>query len=282
MNDIPIHSFDQNHVRAVAATCDSVLSKLLTGAKSDGRQLAQIQDTALMRAACEIGVSSDWDLARGHLLLAARATLANFDSAAHVGERISHKLTGELSTAFDGLGPNAGADVLQWINGYYAAMICREDAVLDALCAFPATLLRQASGVQAEEYVYDWAATLRSVWLDDGGTATHLQRALDGTDESSLRFADQWGVLKISVPLMEMLTRLFSEGAARFDEAFAKALASHRDYWTDASRSDDPRGLMALGPLALACVAHDMRHEIAVRSDYVPWSLIAEDAEVYR
>jgi hypothetical protein len=275
MTNISLHTIDRPHFRSVAATCDSSLSKLLTNAPTTGRDLGRLQDTAITRAACENATDSDWDLARGALLVAARTTVANFDSAAHPGERITHLLTGDIRTDFDGRGDDACAHVQEWINGFFCAAICREETLLDALCNFDVSLMRRARGVEAEEYVYAWAEVLRAIWTNDERLLSTITLAVDKTDRGTLKFTDERTVLMLSVPLMEMVTRLYSEGRARFDEAMTKALASHREYWGDPSRAHDARGLLALGPLALACIAHDMGHAAGVRSPYVPSALIA-------
>ena len=61
--------------------------------------------------------------------------------------------------------------------------------------------------------------------------------------------------------------------------ALALAVARHRAYWAaqdeDADRFD---GLLALGPLAQACLARDMGLEVGVRSDYLPRSVIEAGA----
>ncbi len=49
----------------------------------------------------------------------------------------------------------------------------------------------------------------------------------------------------------------------------------HKAYWTaDEDRTDDPSGMVALAPLAIACLAYDGDLPIDVQTDYLPKHLL--------
>jgi hypothetical protein len=52
-------------------------------------------------------------------------------------------------------------------------------------------------------------------------------------------------------------------------------LQAHRDHWTRTEeRAKSPAGFLALGPLAIACLAKEAGFRIRVRSDYLPGTLL--------
>ncbi|MEU9713857.1 immunity 49 family protein [Streptomyces sp. NPDC047976] len=54
-----------------------------------------------------------------------------------------------------------------------------------------------------------------------------------------------------------------------------RALTWHKEYWTATeARSRSGEGLLAFGPLALACLARDAGMEIRVESEYLPKELL--------
>lgn len=60
-----------------------------------------------------------------------------------------------------------------------------------------------------------------------------------------------------------------------FSPALAEALKLHRAYWTlNEERTTDIDGSIALGPLAIACLAYDGELPIDVESEYLPHHLL--------
>ncbi|MGO4648188.1 immunity 49 family protein [Nocardia sp. 2YAB30] len=58
---------------------------------------------------------------------------------------------------------------------------------------------------------------------------------------------------------------------ALFNDSLAVASDLHRSFWTrDDERNNDPRGFIALGPLAIACWARDTGISVEVESEYLP------------
>ncbi|WP_435228788.1 immunity 49 family protein [Streptomyces sp. Tue6028] len=59
------------------------------------------------------------------------------------------------------------------------------------------------------------------------------------------------------------------------ERSLTQALTWHKQYWTgDEARSLSSDGLVALGPLAIACMAYDNGFPIEVESEYLPKALL--------
>lgn len=66
---------------------------------------------------------------------------------------------------------------------------------------------------------------------------------------------------------MEMFYFLTQREDQKFNNSLANALDLHKRFWTkDTERRNDPNGFIALGPLAVACLARDAGVRIDVES----------------
>ncbi|MCX5607201.1 MULTISPECIES: immunity 49 family protein [unclassified Streptomyces] len=78
-------------------------------------------------------------------------------------------------------------------------------------------------------------------------------------------------MLKILYPPLNLFHRYLSQESELFNEALAEALTWHKEYWAAIeARSRSGEGLVALGPLAIACMARDAGMPIEVESEYLP------------
>ncbi|MFI2430729.1 immunity 49 family protein [Streptomyces sp. NPDC018693] len=122
-----------------------------------------------------------------------------------------------------------------WILGEFpTSPVLRPQALssdrLRQLAEVPVSLLR-ASGAMFDEYIYSWVETLQSFWLGRQDVGEKLVAAVDGTAPDALR--------------------------------------AHKAYWTtDEDRATRADGLIALGPLAMACLARDQGITVDVESEY--------------
>ncbi|MGW1658782.1 immunity 49 family protein [Streptomyces atratus] len=63
--------------------------------------------------------------------------------------------------------------------------------------------------------------------------------------------------------------------AAGFNEALNDALRRHKEYWTaDEDRTQNIEGVVAIAPLAVACLAKANGIPIEVESGYLPSALL--------
>ncbi|MER7175185.1 immunity 49 family protein [Streptomyces mesophilus] len=165
---------------------------------------------------------------------------------------------------------NAGA----WVTSFYLALILRENERLERLARVPVSFLRE-SGAAFDEYIYSWVETLQSFWLGRDDIAAKLVAAVDGTAPDAAQVADSDMMLKVLYPPIELFHRYLRGDTEQFNKALAMALNWHKEYWTaDEARALSGTGLVALGPLAMACIARDAGMQVEVESPYLPAELL--------
>ncbi|MEP6859855.1 MAG: immunity 49 family protein [Deltaproteobacteria bacterium] len=167
------------------------------------------------------------------------------------------------------IGVTSETNVGKWHNGFYAACVVRDESALQQLASTPVASIRR-SPTRADDSMFLWIETLQSWHTQATGTAEKLKLALEATDPARSKGSDPNYILNILVPVMELLLRVIEGKSAPFNEALHFALERHKKYWGNAKNKTDPEGLIALGPLAMASLAHDTGIAIEVESDYLP------------
>ncbi|MFD3824010.1 immunity 49 family protein [Streptomyces sp. NPDC058625] len=165
-------------------------------------------------------------------------------------------------------------DAGTWLEAFWLAVVCRDQARMTQLCEVPIETLR-ASGAMFEEYIYHWVAALQAYWLERPGLGDKLVAAFDGTDPDRLRFMDREMMLKVLYPPINLFYRFIGQDSAQFNEVLVQALELHKEYWTaDPDREESGDGDIPLAILALACLAHDAGRPVEVESEYLPEHLL--------
>jgi hypothetical protein len=171
-------------------------------------------------------------------------------------------------------GPQDYLHAGNWLTSFYLAVICRENDRVNQLAQVPVSFLRE-SGAEFDEYVYAWVETLQNLWFGRQATWETLATAVDGTDPQNVRIASTELMLKILYPPLELFQHYLRREPDRFNASLADALTWHKEYWTATeARALSGEGLVALAPLALACMAHDADMPIEVESEYMPVALL--------
>ncbi|MFF4571317.1 immunity 49 family protein [Streptomyces sp. NPDC001410] len=175
------------------------------------------------------------------------------------------------------VGPMSTADAGTWLNAFWLAVICREQQRMTQLCEIPLERLRSPAG-QYDEYIYHWVDTLQTYWLRRPGLVEKLTATFQASDPAVARIAPRDlldGQLYPPINLFYHFVRKDEEG---FSPALVEALKLHKMYWTlNEDRQAKLDGTIALGPLAIACLAYDGRIPIEVESDYLPKHLLQHD-----
>lgn len=70
---------------------------------------------------------------------------------------------------------------------------------------------------------------------------------------------------------------LVREDHAGFNRALAESIEWHKEYWSTEENALQATGLVALAPLAMACLAYDASFPIEVESEYFPIALLERD-----
>jgi hypothetical protein len=171
-------------------------------------------------------------------------------------------------------GPQFYANAGNWLTTIWFVIVCRDQERMNAMCNIPIDLLR-ASGAHGDEYVYRWVDTLQTYWHERPGLLEKLQSAIEASYPEIATIAPRdllQNVLYQPINLFSYFLRKDHEG---FNRALTEALELHKAYWTASEeRSRDLNGAIALGPLAIACLAYDAGFPIDVESEYLPKALL--------
>ncbi|WP_446038375.1 immunity 49 family protein [Streptomyces sp. SID1121] len=171
-------------------------------------------------------------------------------------------------------GPQDYLHAGNWITSFYLAVICRENDRVNQLAQVPVSFLR-ASGAEFDEYVYAWVETLQNLWFGRQETWETLTTAVSGADPEIAEIAGKELLLKILYPPLELFQLYLRRDTERFNATLIDALTWHKEYWTaNEARSLSSEGLVALAPLAIACMAYDAEMAIEVESAYLPRALL--------
>ncbi|MFF3699180.1 immunity 49 family protein [Streptomyces sp. NPDC002221] len=198
---------------------------------------------------------------------------ALFSAGVASPDEVVHFRVGRESKALPALGARDYLTADNWLDSFYLAAICRENKRLQQLAHIPVSFLReQSAGV--EEYLFSWVEALQNAIRGDGEKmwdsmlAAARQSAPEGLEE-----AERMKALQLFYPLIDVFRHLMGRDVAEFNTALGKSLDRHKAYWSE----NDPAsvdGLVALAPLALACIAHDSDMDLDVESDYLPENLL--------
>ncbi|GAA3297019.1 immunity 49 family protein [Streptomyces cinereospinus] len=171
-------------------------------------------------------------------------------------------------------GPQDYLHAGNWVTSFYLAVICRENDRINQLAQVPVSFLR-ASGAEFDEYIYAWVETLRNMWFGRQEIWDTLVTAVNGTAPEAAPIAGEELMLKVLYPPVELLHRYLRRETEQFNAALVDALTWHKEYWTaNEARSLSGEGLVALGPLAIACMAFDADMPVEVESEYIPRALL--------
>ncbi|OKJ00565.1 hypothetical protein AMK18_18185 [Streptomyces sp. CB01249] len=166
------------------------------------------------------------------------------------------------------------ADTGKWLSAFWLALICRDEARLTQLSEIPLERMRSPQG-QYDEYIYHWVDTLQTWWLRGPGLADKLIATIEASDPSVAQIAPRDLMDGILYPPINLFYHYLRKDQDGFAPALADALKLHRAYWTlTEDRATDVDGSIALGPLAIACLAHDADFPLDIESGYLPKHLL--------
>lgn len=201
---------------------------------------------------------------------------AAFAAAAATEGSVQRRVIDEVRT-IPATGPQFYANAGNWLTSLWLVIICRDQQRMTHMCRVPLEILR-ASGAQCDEYVYDWVDSLQSYWLEKPGLAEKLTVTIEKSAPEVVTIAPRDLLQSILYPPINLFYRFLRRDHDGFNAALVESLELHKAYWTaTAERAADIAGTLALGPLAIACLAYDAGFPIEVESDYLPRSLLRRD-----
>ncbi len=183
--------------------------------------------------------------------------------------RVNHELRTIPAT-----GPQSHTDAGNWITAFWLAIVCRDQHRMTQLCEIPLDLLR-ASGAEYDEYIYHWVDALQAYWLERPGLVDKLTAAIESSYPEVARITERDLLEKILYQPINLFHRFLRQDHDGFNQALVESLQLHKAYWTATDERDESvEGYLALGPLAIACLAYDAGFPIGVESDYLPGELL--------
>lgn len=199
---------------------------------------------------------------------------AIFVSATTTAAAVEVRIGGRMHT-IPASRPRRHVTADNWLTAFYLAVLCREQGRLTMLSEVPLGLLR-VNEAGYDEVIFTWIDVLQTYWQEGPGIGPKLQAAFEGTDPDRPTQVGREHMLKIVYPPVNLLYRFLQEQRAEFNTALVQALELHRDYWSSDvdERSADPEGLVALAPLAMACLAHDAGFPVEVESEFLPTHIL--------
>jgi hypothetical protein len=201
---------------------------------------------------------------------------AIFATTVSAGGTVECRINHEMRT-LPATGPRYYAHAGNWLTAFWFAIVCRDQARMTQLCEVPPDSMRGGE-VTHDEYVYAWIDTLQTYWLERPGLVEKLSSTIDLSypDVATIAPRDLLQfVLYSPVNLFYLFIRRNGDG---FNEGLLSALENHKAYWTASDdRAKDISGSLALGPLAVACLAYDAGYDLNVESDYLPEHLLHRD-----
>ncbi|WP_082317764.1 immunity 49 family protein [Streptomyces sp. NRRL WC-3549] len=196
-----------------------------------------------------------------------------FAAAKQASGQISYRIADE-TRIISATGPTRNANPGNWINAFWLTVVCRDQARMTQLCEFDLTSLR-ASGAEYDDFMYGWVDSLQKYWMQRPGLIDKLQETIQGSYPEAIHIAGLEIVEKILYQPIDLFHFFLQKDHEGFNHSLIKALEMHKSYWTATDeRARSVEGYLALGPLAVACLAYDAGFPITVTSDYIPSQLI--------
>ena len=179
--------------------------------------------------------------------------------------RIDHKMRSIPAT-----GPQTYTNPGNWLTAFWYAIVCRDQQRMNELCGFDLTKLRASEAV-IDEFQYLWVDTLQTYWLERPGLAEKLTATLQASHPDNVHVAPRDLLDQQIYPPINLFYLFIRRDHDGFNQALLEALEAHKTYWTaDEDREMYVTGFLALGPLAITCLAYDAGFPIDVESDYLP------------
>lgn len=252
-----------------------MLRETIQGLGRSPRKFAAAQDESVTYAQARVALNpranllETWDAVVGAMQVGSAAFAAASADEGTVRCRIAHEVHTIHAT-----GPQYYAHAGKWLTAFWFTVVCRDQARMNQMCDTPLSLLR-SSGAEGDEYVYRWVDTLQTYWREEPGLVEKLTATIKASEPDVATIAPRDLLQNILYPPINLFFHFLRKDHEGFNQALAESLELHKAYWSaDDTRADDVDGYLALGPLAIACLAFDAGFPIEVESDYLPKHLL--------
>lgn len=201
-------------------------------------------------------------------LLAQARTGAVLHGTVKLGTPVEFAI-GERRVTMTGAGPQHSSGIGAWRDGWFGALMAREQPALDTLRGVSDQVLESCA--KYDGYHYAWKKALLAVDSNPDQAVKFAAEAVDLTAPKFSRIAKP-GVPEFAATIFPLLRGIAERNGNVFNDSLVAALEAHKARYQE--EPADPSGWMAFGPQALCCLAHDRGIQVEVESDYLLPKLI--------
>ncbi|WAL67851.1 immunity 49 family protein [Amycolatopsis cynarae] len=270
MTTVPRHPTDESTAWEEIEDLSPQVIMYLDHVGKNAAALKNLQQTTLMLTQWRTVVDpaaeqpETWE----DLRIAAQAATAVF-TAADTGEGRPVETVVAKPVRFAATGPVSAANPGAWLNAAWLAVIDRNDALIQRLCAVSVETLR-AAGTEHDAYLEPWVETVRTFLAHREVTPELFGAVMDGTDPDNARITPPRVMLQLVYPPIRAFYHLLRRDQAQFTAALTEAVRQHRTFWSADGLADSPDGFLALAPLAIAVLARSAGMSTDIESEYLP------------
>ncbi|MFI6941361.1 immunity 49 family protein [Streptomyces sp. NPDC050418] len=171
-------------------------------------------------------------------------------------------------------GPLSAHTAGNWLTAFYFAIVCRDQARMTMLCNVTLEMLRE-SPVEYDKFIFHWIDTLQTYWLEQPGLVDKLVAAIEMSHPERAQTTDPESLDRLLFQPISLFHRFIRKDREEFQQTLVEALQQHKAYWSASEdRASSVEGYLALGPLAMACLAYDAQFPLDIESPYIPSELL--------
>jgi hypothetical protein len=217
---------------------------------SGGRavELAALASSAFEQSARQAALAPDDPAVVERIRLCGQAYAALFALARTGGAAVEVPL-GDTVVRLEGQVDASTTHAAALVSGMWAAIAAGDLASGVLLAVTPARIARRSPS-RTDEYVHALALALKGFLTGDPATGDRVISALEAADPDRVEIADADWVLDLTVPELDVLSRIVEHDAVAFADALGQAVELHREYW-----ARDPGFSGALLPVSLVALA---------------------------
>jgi hypothetical protein len=256
-------------------TLEAELAETMNGVESWPHMLGSMLNDALLAVHARLdrdpvaACLETWEA----VVAAMQIGSAIFATTISVGESIECRIRHAMRT-LPATGPRYYAHAGNWLTAFWFAVVCRDQARMTRLCEVPPDSLR-GGDVTYDEYVYSWIDTLQTYWLERPGLVEKLTTTIELSHPDAATVAPRDLLQQVLYSPINLFYQFFRRNQDGINLGLLSALENHKAFWTASDdRAQDIRNSLALGPLAVACLAYDIGFDLRVESYYLPEHLL--------
>jgi hypothetical protein len=195
--------------------------------------------------------------------------IANFMFATHNEEVFTMRLP-DASFELTGQSITAYTDIETWLSAYFSTLIAGDNAGIEALCAVPEQVHRQAD-LKPDDFGLAFVRAVKGLHDPDAKIGQLLIEATEASHPDRLSDDRFEYVDRILYPLLPLYTCILSSDQADFNEKLEEAVLEHKAFWSADEHHYNTKGWISLPLTAVSGLAFDHKgFEMTFETEYIP------------